>query len=86
VQIFIRKIYIFYQKRIKKRVILYSKIYNKTQTEVSVIYFLYHMLNNIKIRRLMIIFIEYFKRNNDFFSVKNKKIKELYTYQGSKIE
>ena len=44
------------------------------------------MLNNIKIRRLMIIFIEYFKRNNDFFSVKNKKIKELYTYQGSKIE
>lgn len=85
-QIFIRKIYIFYQKRIKKRVILYSKIYNKTQTEVSVIYFLYHMLNNIKIRRLMIIFIEYFKRNNDFFSVKNKKIKELYTYQGSKIE
>ena len=85
-QIFIRKIYIFYQKRIKKRVFLYSKIYNKTQTEVSVIYFLYQMLNNIKNRRLMIIFIEYFKRNNDFFSVKNKKIKELYTYQGSKIE
>ena len=85
-QIFIRKIYIFYQKRIKKRVNLYSKIYNKTQPEVSVIYFLYQMLNNIKIRRLMIIFIEYFKRNNDFFSVKNKKIKELYTYQGSKIE
>ena len=85
-QIFIRKIYIFYQKRIKKRVILYSKIYNKAQTEVSVIYFLYQMLNNIKIRRLMIIFIEYFKRNNDFFSVKNKKIKELYTYQGLKIE
>ena len=85
-QIFIRKFYIFYQKRIKKRVVLYSKIYNKTQPEVSVIYFLYQMLNNIKIRRLMIIFIEYFKRNNDFFSVKKKKIKELYTYQGSKIE